>query len=229
MVRIAKDLVVDYEVGDHKASRANACTYCGSTISITRDHVIPVSWSRPSRDYSAGDTVKCCSECNSTLGDVCAFSVETRAQFLIGSYIKKYRKIFKLPEWSDSDMEGMDETLKSTIKASMFEREFIVRRMSHLTAVVGSGDLFEVKQVTIDHVSAYKAFTSAFNACYLKSLPEFQMEYDKESGSSIFNKFLRSSDYYCTRVQWLYDHKMNLDLSLEKVLNASFRARRKKK
>ncbi len=144
--RFAGDLVVDFCVDEYEASRLSACGYCGSTVSITRDHVIPSSWARESRSYRDGDTIRCCRECNSVLSDIALFSVESRANYLISEYIRRYDAAIRTPNWSDEELAELDYSLRAKVESARFEKEFIMRRLSHLTQVVGSGDAINVRQ-----------------------------------------------------------------------------------
>lgn len=58
------------------------CFYCGDNSQITRDHVIPVSYTGGKRHYDRNDVVDCCMQCNSLLGNVPIHTVEERAEYL---------------------------------------------------------------------------------------------------------------------------------------------------
>lgn len=112
------------------------CTYCDDTAN-TRDHVIPVSFNRPSRSNNTPirDTVLCCKECNSLLGARSLYTVSERAGYLYEALSKRYKKLLGMPDWSDEELSGLGEDMKQIILRGLSERERIRRRLSHLLEV----------------------------------------------------------------------------------------------
>lgn len=224
MKKFDDSLVVDFSANQSTRHRLSACTYCGSTIGITRDHVIPVSWNGHGRNYDQGDTVKACTECNSTLGDAPEFSVPARAAFILNRYSVKHRKAIELPNWTDDELDGFDERLRSTIEAAIFNREFMLRRMGHLMRVASDCIVTTVRQITADHAASYMAFDEA-KCCSQKSLSTFVAAYDASRERGTFNQYLSAPAYSSARISWLFDNKLPLDIDLKKYLSAVIRRR----
>lgn len=152
--------VCDITAGDLERHKLNACTYCGITTDITRDHVIPVSWRGFGRDYAAGDTIPACVECNCTLSDVPIFNVQDRSAYLVGRYKTKYKKLIMNPVWSEREISAMSCDFQSQIRSMMQEQQIINDRMINLIFVAdGNYEKIEVTSYGKDFVTAYKFFT----------------------------------------------------------------------
>lgn len=111
------------------------CTYCGSFSNLQRDHVIPVSSTGVPRNYSLGELVPTCGECNALLGDKMFTTVPTRAAYLLGVYPRRYRKILALPEWDPEELEELSYGLRDVVERGLKEREYIKQRLENLEYV----------------------------------------------------------------------------------------------
>ena len=117
-----------------------ACTYCGSISSIHRDHVVPVSSTGLPRNYSLGEIVPACAECNALLGDKMFTSVRSRAEYLLGVYPKRYRKILNTPDWTEEELEDLSYALRHTVEQGIQDREYINQRIDNLWIVLNTYD-----------------------------------------------------------------------------------------
>ena len=84
-------------------SRGRHCAHCGDFYEC-RDHVIPVSWESVFRSYKKGHTVPACALCNQLAGDYVPYSFADKASFLIGRYQKKFRRLIRLPHWTEDEI-----------------------------------------------------------------------------------------------------------------------------
>ena len=111
------------------------CTYCGVQWGETRDHVTPVSFTHFSRTFDGTKTVPCCKECNALLGNRMFVSVPTRAAYLAGRLKEKNKKLLRIPDWSEEDLEEMSPRMAKSIKATIDERDMMKQRIEHCEAV----------------------------------------------------------------------------------------------
>lgn len=140
--------------------KMNACTYCGITTDITRDHVIPVSWKGFGRSYSPGDTIPACRECNSVLSDNAIFNIPDRASYLISRYRLKYKKLILNPSWTEEELGELSFELSSQIKSMMQEQSIINDRLRNLIFVSdGNYEKLDVRCKDSFFVDAYKFLT----------------------------------------------------------------------
>lgn len=109
------------------------CAYCGDFAS-SRDHVIPVSsgQSMTTRSTTRKNSVPCCSECNSYLGNRHYHTVGTRAAYLVDRIEKEYQKVLSMPPWTSDEISEMGYTLKVYIKASIVLKKATKERIEHL-------------------------------------------------------------------------------------------------
>ena len=113
------------------------CHYCGAPAN-TKDHIVPISYlrnSRPKSCSSIGDTVDCCSECNSLLGAKALFSIQERANEIAECLTRRYSKELKAPYWSPEELDELGETLRKSIEAKQFLRNEILERVRQASAV----------------------------------------------------------------------------------------------
>lgn len=110
------------------------CIYCGSTNSIHRDHIIPKSWSMNYTFFntSSNPIVPACSECNRTLSNIPIHTPEDRADHLIDVYEKKWKKILKMPDWTNEEMQELGPSLRKSLKHSLKEKELKTLRLKNL-------------------------------------------------------------------------------------------------
>ena len=110
------------------------CTYCGD-FNQCQDHMIPRAYSH--EDYKKASrpnkhTVDCCQECNTIAGAYPAFSVKEKADFLLSSYLAKYKSILNLPKWTDLELNELDHTLRQQIKANENLRRLVTAKLNNL-------------------------------------------------------------------------------------------------
>lgn len=85
-----------------------ACSYCGSTRSMTKDHVIPLtvltSAKRKGGAHGTGTVIDACSTCNTMLGSKYLLTKARRAMYLVEQYANRLL-------WYE-DRQEQDETLE---------------------------------------------------------------------------------------------------------------------
>lgn len=110
------------------------CIYCGDRKNIQRDHVVPKSWSQ---NYSFFNTsrnplVPACKECNVALSNVPRHTPESRADYLIEKYEKKWNKILTMPEWTKEEINELGPRLRSQLLRKLREKEDKKQRLRNL-------------------------------------------------------------------------------------------------
>ena len=96
------------------------CTYCSSPCGSTLDHVVPRSVGGVLNEgFKKTNTVPSCLECNSVLGDRLFLTVGTRAAYLAGALSARYKKVLKLPKWSEDDFEDLSDAMVRSIRAQV--------------------------------------------------------------------------------------------------------------
>lgn len=208
-----KEIVLDYFDSEFDRAVNSACEYCGITTSLTRDHVIPVSYTSETRTYAVGDTIRCCSECNYALGNKAIFNVESRAEYLINAYQYKYRKVLSQERWSEIELDDMSEEFKRSIRASEDLRKIVTKRLSNLsyTAFGDSVSCLKVKQQSSDDVSVSKAV-----CMLLRGVKEESVADELGLPVSTIWGYCRLNKYIKPRTSVLYDFGMPLDLNIMK-------------
>lgn len=140
---------------------SNSCFYCGDdSQTLQRDHVIPSSFAETSCSYDQRKTVSCCRECNITLSNRPYHTLEERSAFLLERYQSKYRKALKVPHRTEDELKEYGPRMRSTIKSSLIQKEWVTARLQHLSrSAVGyfSSDVSHLKgNVTLDKSVAYR-------------------------------------------------------------------------
>lgn len=113
------------------------CHYCGA-LATTKDHIIPVSYMRngqPKNRRSMGETVECCSECNSLLGAKALFTVEERAEEIARMLSRRYKKELNAPVWSKEEIDELGPSLQNSVKAKQFLRYEVMERVRNALSV----------------------------------------------------------------------------------------------
>ena len=155
--------VVDIYADDYERFKKNACTYCGDTTSIVRDHVVSVDWSGFRRSYRKGDTVPCCRECNSILSNKPLHSISSRANFISCALYKKYRKIINHPNWSDDELLEMSIEFSSTLKCRGNAKSFVEARVLHAQMMaLDDASVSKIKAQASDDGLKYKALSDLY-------------------------------------------------------------------
>lgn len=209
-MRFTSSLVLPYDTDYDTRSKNYCCEYCGSTLSITRDHVIPISWSGLKRNYSVGDTVKCCMECNSMLGAKPLFCITGRASFLIGEVSKKYKNSLSTPDWSEDDLNDLSYSLRKKVISSIKERDFIKARLANLVISANDGDKnYICKQVNPIDKKCIMVFQSPLAGMSIKDI-----ETSFDVTCKVIVSMCRSAKYAGIRNKFLYDFGYNMDLDI---------------
>lgn len=224
--RFTNELVLSANADEFVRARARACVYCGNTTSLGRDHVIPVSWARGYRDYRPGDTVICCDECNSVLGDILLFSIESRADYLYNKYLVRHRKAINMPEWTEEEILDKDYGLQKKIRGGLAEKRFILARLRHLLDVIGDSSEIKVRQETMDMRDAYKIFEVLNNSRGFRTLPEAIRGLGLDE--KLANRYLTTKAFHSIRITWLNEKGIRLDVDLRDYFRQSIAARYKK-
>lgn len=133
------------------------CTYCGDYYELTKDHVIPVSYTHNKRQIRGTYCVTACMECNCTLGDKMLINVHTRADFLIAAYKHKYKRLLKQPYWTEDELSEMSPDFQRYIRAKQRDRHTLQKRMDHLALVATLGtdvaSITELKQMVHEYLN----------------------------------------------------------------------------
>lgn len=99
------------------------CSYCGD-IADTMDHFPP----RSVTNY--GLLIPCCRECNSSLSTLYAFSFKDRAALAKRNIRSKYKKLLRIPDWTDEEFEEMALHMKESVLAGQRIRDQIKERLA---------------------------------------------------------------------------------------------------
>ena len=115
----------------------SCCMYCSSCLDITRDHVVPKSWSD---NYSFDEkyVVPCCSECNGLLSNVPLHTVQDRAAFLYEKYQKRYKSIINAPDWTKKELSELSGRLKKQVSQKQKLKKIINEKLLNLRTQAGS-------------------------------------------------------------------------------------------
>lgn len=113
-----------------------SCIYCGD-VCEARDHVIPCNYAMITRSFSVGETVPCCTHCNSILGDRHILTIDLRASYVhsILTKKKKYRKILETQYWCEEDLNELGYSLREMFRSMQMARRWLERRIDNLELV----------------------------------------------------------------------------------------------
>lgn len=78
-----------------------------------------------------GDTVPCCKECNSVLGNKLFETVQGRAKYIATSLKTRYKKVLSAPVWTADEMAEIGPDLRSSIMFSAVLRREVHSRIKH--------------------------------------------------------------------------------------------------
>ena len=206
--------VIDILADDFERNRKSACTYCGDTTSLTRDHVIAVSWTGFKRSYEKGSTVPACRECNSILGANPFFSICSRANFISNQLTRKYRKILNHPHWSDSELEQMSREFQSSLKSRGNAKSFIEARIRHAALMsLDENDLIRVKQATNDNNVLYTILGELYRGkSYEKVSKKFGIEI-----AMLKRIFLLKKNFKILNL-FMWEHQIEFDAKIYKLI-----------
>lgn len=120
------------------------CFYCGEMAS-ERDHVIPHSLtSHTIRLWSGCDTVQCCRECNSLLGNKIFGRMAERVAELAKLFHKKHKLGTGFIEWSDDELNELGYSLKSYIAGKQKVYWANWKRLNHMR--IRAAQLIELRE-----------------------------------------------------------------------------------
>ena len=115
------------------------CMYCG-VPSECIDHVPPISWVNSLGTHYFREKnihlyfIYACLECNSKLHDKSLFTIVDRKVYLVDAYNKKYKKLLKLPSWSNEDIKELSPNLQRGLKQKMRKKRFIEEKLKFLSS-----------------------------------------------------------------------------------------------
>jgi hypothetical protein len=110
------------------------CIYCGDWYQC-RDHVIPINYQKTYRDFVPGSTVKCCTECNSLLGDRAHHTIQARAKYLVKAYIKNRKKFLNFPEWEREEIRELGYNLGTGVQTGLAKKWLYLMKLDNLERV----------------------------------------------------------------------------------------------
>jgi len=110
------------------------CVYCGDYFQC-RDHVIPVSYASVYRTYRPGDTVHCCTQCNTLLSNVAHFTVQDRAAYLMERYRQRFWKFIIFPPWRGADVLELGYKLRLQVEKSLKLKALYLTKLRNLELV----------------------------------------------------------------------------------------------
>lgn len=217
-------LIIDIEADDFARSRMMACIYCGNTTEMTRDHVIPVSWSGFKRSYAAGDVVKCCRECNVALSNKPFFCISKRANYLAHHYTRKYRKILNHPVWTDEELEEMSRDFQSTLVCRNNLKSYCMARIAHCTLVSFENSLLvDVKQQTEGDVYHYRILSDLYYGYELEDIAQTH-----KIELKLLKSIYRSKKLSAIVNAFKYERGISFDAAIYRVFRAHRERLRKK-
>lgn len=102
-----------------EAAGALVCVYCGE-IADTKDHFIPRAFVKRVRELGWHDPstfllVPACKECNSTAGSEVFALLKDKRNYIHNCYKRRYKKILEMPDWTQSELNELGPTLKSSV------------------------------------------------------------------------------------------------------------------
>ena len=132
MLRIAKHpLLLTMEAPKH-------CHYCGDWYDC-RDHVIPVSYTHIRRAFKGCKTVPACTMCNSLLSSFLFASMEERSAYLFDKYQSRYRRVLKLPVWTEQEVSELDYGMRSVVEGQQHAKRIVMAKLANL-ALTSEGE-----------------------------------------------------------------------------------------
>ena len=109
----------------------HSCTYCNSTLDITRDHVIPRSWSN-NQSFATRYCVPACKECNVVLGNTAVHTVKDRAAYLYNAFLKRYKKEINFVDWTETELSTVSSDTRTTVQSKMQLKNIIMQRIENI-------------------------------------------------------------------------------------------------
>jgi len=109
------------------------CYYCGLPAS-TVDHVPPKVMRQRIEELGLKaryeyHEVKACHECNSALGARAILTLPERKRFMKAWLRRRYRRLLRIPAWSDSEIAQLGYTLRTSVLSHILASEVIKARI----------------------------------------------------------------------------------------------------
>lgn len=120
--RICIVIYMEAQIPNATLGFKDACIYCGSKCIVEFDHVIPYSYlskfdKRTYAEKKRGIKISSCKTCNSMLSNKTLWNFLDRF-FLIRKQLElKYKKYNKRHYWSDDEIDELDYSLATFVKA----------------------------------------------------------------------------------------------------------------
>ena len=201
------------------------CIYCGDdSQEMSRDHVVPVSYSSIKRNYEVGDMVPCCLECNSILGSVMLCAVEERAAFLLDKYLHKYKSVLRTPRWTDSELAELGHNMKSKVIANIHMKEYISNRLRHLSAISSTiydeSHLLAEQEKPDSKITAYKVIVDFMysDETKIKFVEKASMRHSMERSDVV--KIIEDRSHFDVVATFKYERGYPLDSKLKDIKRA---------
>jgi hypothetical protein len=124
------------------------CIYCGE-IAEALDHIPPVS------SYSFRRTahilyrtnfraVPTCDHCNAMLSNIGIYTINGRANYLLGKFSGRYSKLFEQGIFNEFELREMGRCLRDKAIASMGKHATIIDRMRHMKIIAAMADFYPI-------------------------------------------------------------------------------------
>lgn len=112
------------------------CVYCGSDGGV-REHVIPASY-LGDRTYDENKQwiVDACETCNTLAGAATFFSIPEKADFISRQYKSKYKKILKIPHWTEGEIKQLGYRMRVGIEQALIAKRVLLGKLQHLETVI---------------------------------------------------------------------------------------------
>jgi hypothetical protein len=107
------------------------CGYCGD-IATTLDHVTPVSYLfslLKAGHEKKGYIIDSCLECNLLASNKIFDTFENKQMFIQNAIRRKYKKVLKYVDWSDEEIETMEESFKTNLRAIKNYKKWVKDRI----------------------------------------------------------------------------------------------------
>jgi len=112
----------------------NTCYYCG-IYADTKDHIIPISWNRTSgrkrKENQRENLIYACKECNCLASDKVFESKEKKKDYLQEKLELRYKKILKMPDWSDDELQELSVKLRKDTMIKILAKQWIINRIAY--------------------------------------------------------------------------------------------------
>lgn len=115
------------------------CAYCGSSLELGVDHIVPISamfsGRRSGTMKSRGETVVCCRECNSILGNKHYHTRHARALYLVEQYANRLQHYAE-----DNQVDLLDKLTSCILNYQSFLHSYLDRETKDQSAIVKPED-----------------------------------------------------------------------------------------